>query len=402
MTPDNIQAAFTARQMAVASLRELADETEGREMTAEETQTYERQNADIDALDARIQSGLKDMKREQEAAEALEDFRSMNNLTEPVEDAVDPRQSDEELFRQLVNGEIRSFESYPEQRDLTVGTATAGGNLVTSTLFDRVLDIFTEEGAALRAGATLIETESGNDMLIPVVSAYSTGAKIGEGSAITESDPSWTQKTLSVYKYAALVQISSELLQDQGVSNFNVMNFVGNQGGAAVARALSTAWSAGDGTGDPEGFNQAGTGLTTAAVAAVTTDELMDLQHSITEPYRQGSAWVFGDSTIKSIRQLKDTTNQYIWQPGMQAGSPDVLLGAPVYSDPNISGMSTGSTFGVYGNFERGYMARIAGGVRVESSNAPGFANDLESIRFIVRGGGCLTDSGALKKAVNA
>ena len=117
MTPDNIQAAFTARQMAGASLRELADETEGREMTAEETHTYDRQNADIDQLDARIQSGLKDMKREQEAAEALEDFRSMNNLTEPVEDAVDPRQTDEELFRQLVNGEIRSFESYPEQRD---------------------------------------------------------------------------------------------------------------------------------------------------------------------------------------------------------------------------------------------------------------------------------------------
>ena len=96
MTPSDIQAAFDARQSAVASLRELADETQGRDMTAEETQTYERQNADIDALDARINTGLKDLEREAKATEAIEQFRSLSDVTEPAEAAiVDPGKSDQ-------------------------------------------------------------------------------------------------------------------------------------------------------------------------------------------------------------------------------------------------------------------------------------------------------------------
>jgi HK97 family phage major capsid protein len=402
MTPQDIQAAFEARQAAVHSLRELADETQGRDMTAEEAQTFQRQNDDIDALDSRIQSGLSDMEREAKATDALDQFRSLNNLSDTPEAAVDPGQDDEDLFRQLIAGEIRSFDSMPERRDLTVGSATAGGNLVTSTLYDRVIEMFTENGAALRAGATLLETERGEDMLVPTVTAYSTGAKVAEAGAISESDPAFGQSTLSVYKYAAIVQASAELLQDNGVGNFNIMNFIGDQGGAAVARAWSAALTNGDGTGDPQGFNRCAVGKTAASATAITANEIIDLQHSITAPYRQGAAFVMNDSTLAAVRKLVDSNGQYIWQPGLQVANPDRLLGAEVHTDPNMHEIATGNWPIVYGNFTRGYFARIAGGVRVESSNAPGFANDLESFRFIVRGGGCLVDLNALRKLANA
>ena len=402
MTPLDVQAAFEARQSAVNSLRELADETQGRDMSAEESQTYERQNQDIDALDARIQTGLSDLQREAKATEAIESFRSLNALTAPVESAVDPKTSDQDLFRQLISGEIRGFDSRPEQRDLTTGTATAGGNLVTSTLYDRVIEAFTENGAALRAGATLIETERGEDILVPTVTAYSTGAKVAEAGAIQESDPAFGQSTLSVYKYAAIVQASSELLQDNGVGNFNIFNFIGDQGGAAVARAWSAALTTGDGTGDPQGFNRCAIGVTAASATAITANEIIDLQHSIAAPYRAGAAFVMKDSTLGAIRKLVDGQGQYIWQPGLQVSAPDRLLGAEVHTDPNMAAIATGNWSIVYGNFTRGYFARIAGGVRVESSNAPGFANDLESFRFIVRGGGCLVDLNALRKLAQA
>ena len=403
MTPQDIQAAFEARQSAVSSLRELADETQGRDFTAEEAQTYERQNQDIDALDARIQTGLSDLEREAKAAEAIESFRSLNALTTPVESAVDPKTSDQDLFRQLINGEIRGFDSRPEQRDLTIGGgATTGGALVTSTLYDRVIELFTENGAALRAGATLLETERGEDMLIPTVTAYSTGAKVAEAGTINEADPAFASTTLSVYKYAAIVQASSELLQDNGVGNFNIFNFIGDQGGAAVARAWSAALTTGDGTGDPQGFNRCAIGVTAASATAITANEIIDLQHSITAPYRAGAAFVMNDSTLGAIRKLVDGNGQYIWQPGLQVSSPDRLLGAEVHTDPNMAAIATGNWPIVYGNFTSGYFARIAGGVRVESSNAPGFANDLESFRFIVRGGGCLVDLNALRKLANA
>ena len=73
-----------------------------------------------------------------------------------------------------------------------------------------------------------------------------------------------------------------------------------------------------------------------------------------------------------------------------------------VYADTNMPEIATGNTTIVYGNFERGYFCRIAGGVRVESTNADKFTTDLISTRFIVRGGGILVDTNALRKMVQA
>ncbi len=403
MNHSDIAAAFEERQRVVADLRALADEAEGREFTAEETEVYERHNAAIDGLDSRIQTGLSNMEREAKATEALETFRAYNAITTPAtEAAVDPKTDDETLMRQLLIGEIRTFTSDGvESRDLTVGTGTAGGNLVTSTLYQRVIDKIEESGAAIRAGATVIQTASGEDMLIPTVTSHTTGALVAEGGTIGESDPAFGQATLSVYKYGAIVDVSSELAADQGVGTFNVVDWVGDQGGAAVGRALSAHLTTGSGSSQPQGFDNATTGVTAASATAVTTDELIDLQHSIIAPYRGGASWVMNDSTAKAIRKLKDSNGVYVWAPGL-VGTPDTLLGNPVHTDTNMAAMATGNTSIVYGDFSQGYFVRFAGGVRVEQTNADKFTTDLISVRFIVRGGGVLTDTAALRKLVQA
>ena len=64
--------------------------------------------------------------------------------------------------------------------------------------------------------------------------------------------------------------------------------------------------------------------------------------------------------------------------------------------------IATGKSTVVYGDFSKGYFARVAGGVRVESTNAVSFNKDLISVRFIVRGGGVIVDTNALRKLVQA
>ena len=403
MGPNDIQQAFDERQHAVAELKRLVDETEGSDFTADQEAEYQRTNEAINALDARITSGLSDMEREAKAAQAVETFRSYNDLTAISERAVDPKTDDDTLFRQLLTGEIRTFTSdATEERDLTLGSATAGGNLVHSTLYQRVIDKMEEEGAALNAGATLIQTTSGEDILIPAVTSHSTGALVAEGGTISESDPAFGQTTLSTYKYAAIVDVSSELAMDQSVGTFNVVNFVGDQGGAAIGRALSSHWTTGSGSSQPQGFDNCTTGVTAASATAITTDELIDMYHSVIAPYRANAAWVANDSTLKAVRKLKDSNNVYLWQPGLQAGQPDNLLSRPVYADTNMAELATGNTTVVFGDFNRGYFARIAGGVRVEQTNADKWTTDLVSVRFIVRGGGVLVDTAALRKLVQA
>ena len=258
MTPSDIQAAFVERQQAVHTLQSLVVEAEGREFTADETEVLERTNAAIDTLDSRIDSGLRVLEREAKATEALENFRSYNDLTAPaVENAVDPKTDDETLFRQLCTGEIRSFESLPsEQRDLSKLSAGAGGNIVDSTMYDRVFDKLEEESMVIRAGALVIRTAGGEDLLVPKVTTNVTAGIISETSSITEADPVFGQVTLGAFKYAALTQGSQELLAD---SMFNVAAFVSNIGGQAVTRAFGADLSNGSGSSKPKGIAQAAT-----------------------------------------------------------------------------------------------------------------------------------------------
>ena len=51
----------------------------------------------------------------------------------------------------------------------------------------------------------------------PQITAHSSASLVAEGGAIGESDPTSASITLGAFKYAYLVQVSSELLADEGV-----------------------------------------------------------------------------------------------------------------------------------------------------------------------------------------
>ena len=67
------------------------------------------------------------------------------------------------------------------------------------------------------------------------------------------------------------------------------------------------------------------------------------------------------DATVKAIRQLKDSNNQYLWQPSLQLGNPDNLLGSPVATDPNIETIATAKKVMAFGDMSK-YFIREAGG----------------------------------------
>lgn len=58
-------------------------------------------------------------------------------------------------------------------------------------------------------------------------------------------------------------------------------------------------------------------GVTTAAVAAITFDEVFDLFYSLKNSYRRRAQLVMNDSTVKLLRKLKDNNGQYTWQPSV-------------------------------------------------------------------------------------
>lgn len=85
---------------------------------------------------------------------------------------------------------------------------------------------------------------------------------------------------------------------------------------------------------------------------AITSDALISAQGTLKDAYSSNAVWLFHKDAITKIRKLKDSNNQYLWQPGLQAGIPQTILGLPyVKSDFVPNTFTTGKYIGMLGDF---------------------------------------------------
>jgi HK97 family phage major capsid protein len=254
----------------------------------------------------------------------------------------------------------------------------------------------------MQAGPTILNTATGEQMLIPKTTSHSTAALVAEAGTIGASDPVFAQAPLDAYKYALLLQVSHELANDTSV---NLLAYLAMQAGRAVGNAFGAALAVGTGSSQPQGVVPvASVGVTGGAgvVGAFTADNIIDLFYSVIAPYRnsQSCAFLMKDSTVASVRKLKDSTGQYLWQPSAQLGVPDTLLGKRLVTDPFIPAVALSARSVLFGDFSQ-YYVRMVEALRFERSDDFAFNTDLITYRVILRGDGELIDvTGAVKAFV--
>jgi HK97 family phage major capsid protein len=237
--------------------------------------------------------------------------------------------------------------------DLSVGIDTQGGYLAPDE-FERTLVQALEEHNIMRQLARLIRTSSG-DLQIPVVATKGTAAWVDEAGQIPTSDGSFGQVTLSAYKLATMIKVSHELLND---SAFPLESFLAQDFGRRMGTLEEEAFLVGDGTKKPTGvLNTAQIGKTAASATAVTFDDIMDLYHSLKSPYRNKAVFIASDLTIKALRKLKDSTSQYLWQPSVVAGTPDTVLGRPIYVSGYMPQIAATAKVMAFGDFSYYWIA---------------------------------------------
>lgn len=253
-----------------------------------------------------------------------------------------------------------------EKRDLSVGNATAGGTLVPTSMAAQIL-IYERHFGVMRQISNVFNTATGDTFNLPRVTAFGTSGWVAEGNAFTESDPTIGSVAFYAYKGTHIAQVSEELLQD---SAFDVMALLGRVFGQNLGVLQNNAFVSGNGTGRPTGIaNNVTTGKTLASNVAVTADELVDTYHSVLPPYRVNATWIMNDATIASIRKLVTGVSgdkTYLWQPGLQAGQPDTLLGRPVLADPDVATMANSAVAAMFGDFNAGYWIRDVGSLYVQ------------------------------------
>lgn len=378
MSQSFIKAQAEARAKAWEEAKALLDYAaeEKRDLTAEEQVKFDRINSELDERAAAIETIRKAEEREIRAAEASRGF-----------EIAEVSKTDYDFVRQLVSGEIRSHQF--ETRGTLTPTGASG--LIPQSFVARVYDLAREVGPMLDV-SEVFNTQSGEALKIPTLSAYSTATFEGAGDAIEESEPTFSSITLNAHKAAFLVPVTSELLNDSGVDITEVLaRQAGNAIGFAVNQAMTTgAGGAGNVTGL---FTAAGTGVSgTIAGGLFTADQLIDLVYSVDGAVRRlpGTGFMMSPSAIRNARKLKDNDGQYLFQPSLQAGQPDTLLGYRVFENPAVAAVGSAAASLGFG-FLPSYKARIAGGLRVDRSDDFKFGNDLSVFRFLIRVDGNLS-----------
>ena len=246
----------------------------------------------------------------------------------------------------------------PIHNVLSESTDADGGYLVPEE-FER--DIVTGLDAAnvIRSLAKVITTQ--NDRKIPISVGHSVATWTAENAAFTESNPTFGQKEIDAYKLTDLIRVSVELLQDAA---FPLEQYIANEFARAFGIAEEQAFCVGTGSGQPTGIftaNGGTVGVTAAANNAVTADELINLVYALKAPYRRNAKFLMNDATISAIRKLKDGNGVYLWQPSLQAGEPDKLLGYDLYTSPYVPTMAAGAYTVAFGDFRNYWIADRAG-----------------------------------------
>lgn len=340
-------------------IREVIDGAEQakRGLDQAELEKIDRIEADIRRADEALEVATRNAERSAEAAEAARGFA-------PVEEA----RGDAEIFRAMARGEVREHTFSMEKRATLVPSA----NTVPVAFLDRVYNLARLVGPYLET-SEVFNRDSGEDLRIPVLTGYSTATEKAAGSAIDESEPTYSSILLQMSKQGAIVKLANELITDAGFDiEANIAEQMGNAIGTRANAVIHAAVTA-----------VAGSGVTAGTTNAITADELIDLQFSTDGAVRMlpGAGYMVNTSTLGAIRKLKDNDGRYILD--VVAGGPSTILGMPVIENPAVASIATGEKAVFFGHWPSVKVSTT--GLEVAVSTDAYFANDITGYRFTYR-----------------
>ncbi|MCP8970566.1 phage major capsid protein [Ectobacillus ponti] len=254
------------------------------------------------------------------------------------------------------------FSQRSEERAMSAGTNTAGGYTVPQGFYNKLIEALKFYGG-MRDVANVIQTEMGNALPIPSVNDTSqVGAIVAENTAVTQQDVTFGQVTLNAYKYTSkLILVSMELLQD---SAFNLEDYLAKALGVRIGRIHNTHFTTGTGTSQPQGVVTGATLGTTGATGQTTSivyDDLIELEHAVDIAYRPNAQFMMHDSTLKSLKKLKDSYGRPLWLPGLAFKEPDTINGYKYTLNNDMATMAASAKSMLFGDFSNYWIRDVLG-----------------------------------------
>ena len=310
-----------------------AAETENRALNENETADFDRIENEIRAIDRTI-----------ERANKAETFSAAPHVVEAARPE-DQTALEERAFVDYVLGRAAEIRAGEQNIDMT-----NNGAIIPTSIANRIIKAV-KDRCPILAGATMYNVKG--NLRVPVWGKANTTHDIAVGyqtefTEITADAGKFTSVDLGGYLAGALTLIGRSV---ENSSAFSVVDFIVNQMAEEIATWLEGQLLNGTGTSQAQGALNTTNLVNAAGSAAITTDELVELQASVKQAYQANACWTMHPKTFTALKKLKDGNNRYLLQEDMSSEFPYRILGKPVYLSDNMPEIGSEAVAVLYGDY---------------------------------------------------
>ncbi|PZG14427.1 phage major capsid protein [Micromonospora craterilacus] len=319
---------------------DAAESDSGRNLTAEESTTFDRLMEQVDGCDAQIEREEKLRAKERRLDADPDDRPARGEDRDGGERNGPDRGSESQLaaFRQFLIGGRESLS--PEQaRTLVAGSDPEGGFLVAPQQFVQEMIKQVDDDVPLRGLATVHQLTESASLGVPTLDTDMTDAEWTSEVRTGSQDDALRlgRRELVPNPLAKRTKISRKLLR---LTAGRAENLVRERLGYKFAVSEEKAYMVGDGNKKPLGvFTASSAGISTdrdveigasgaIPLTVATADQLIDAKYTLKAAYWRRARWLYHRDMIKTIRKLKTTDGFFIWKAGL-TDQPDTILEVP-------------------------------------------------------------------------
>ena len=296
---------------------------------------------------------------------------------------IDPEglSEDEREHKSAINHYLRKGDDSKlkaiEQKTMRAGSDPDGGYFLpdaTTAAIERVA----AQTVAMR-GLASVGTCGGGGWKQPVVTSGLSSSWLGETSTVSAAT---TQAIAEIAIMPGIhsidIPVYNTMLED---SSFDLETWLMGEAEVAFAEGEDAGFITGTGVNKPRGiaaypwianssyaWGSVGyivTGKSSAFADTNPANKLIDTVHALKPKYRNNGSWLMNDLTVAEVRKIQDGQGNYLWQPGLQAGTPDRLLNYPIAYSDNMADIGATSYSIAFGDFRAAYQIVDRRGITV-------------------------------------
>jgi HK97 family phage major capsid protein len=302
---------------------------------------------------------------------SIKSFAGLYSRPQPAEATAEDLTVYVKGFGKFVRGGERAFDD-TERKAMSVGSDPDGGYLVTPDVSGRIVTRVFETTPMRQIASVQVISTDALEGIEDKDEAASGGWVAEAGTRGTTNTPQLAKWRIPVHEMFAQPYATQQLLDDAAV---DVEAWLAGKVADKLSRVQNDAYLNGTGVGQPRGlttyttaatadatrawgsFEHVATGVSSDFAASTPADILFDLIQAFKDAYLNGARWMTRREVIGKIRKFKEsTTNAYMWQPGLQQGQPQVILGYPVTVSQDMPALASGSLSLAFGDFAQGYQ----------------------------------------------